>query len=115
VRFAEGGGEDHKMEASLGYTFCLFVCLFVCLFFQDRVPLCSPGWSGTHSVDQAGLELRNPPASASQVLGLKVCTTTTRVIHFYEAREMEIWKWGWGDGSVVKRTGCSSTGPEFNS
>ncbi|GAB1290607.1 Predicted gene 11032 [Apodemus speciosus] len=25
----------------------------------------------THSVDQAGLELRNPPASASQVLGLK--------------------------------------------
>jgi hypothetical protein len=28
------------------------------------------------SVDQAGLELRNPPASASQVLGLKACTTT---------------------------------------
>jgi hypothetical protein len=27
-------------------------------------------------VDQAGLELRNPPASASQVLGLKACTTT---------------------------------------
>jgi hypothetical protein len=27
-------------------------------------------------VDQAGLELRNPPASASQVLGLKVCATT---------------------------------------
>ena len=24
-----------------------------------------------YSVDQAGLELRNPPASASQVLGLK--------------------------------------------
>ncbi|GAB1296956.1 Predicted gene 11032 [Apodemus speciosus] len=31
----------------------------------------------THFVDQAGLELRNPPASASQVLGLKACTTTT--------------------------------------
>jgi hypothetical protein len=27
-------------------------------------------------VDQAGLELRNPPASASQVLGLKACATT---------------------------------------
>ncbi|GAB1291555.1 STAM-binding protein [Apodemus speciosus] len=27
--------------------------------------------------DQAGLELRNPPASASQVLGLQVCATTT--------------------------------------
>jgi hypothetical protein len=25
--------------------------------------------TGTHFVDQAGLELRNPPASASQVLG----------------------------------------------
>jgi hypothetical protein len=29
-----------------------------------------------HSVDQAGLELRNLPASASQVLGLKACATT---------------------------------------
>jgi hypothetical protein len=42
----------------------------------DRVSLCSPGCPGTHSVDQAGLELRNSPASASQVLGLKVCATT---------------------------------------
>jgi hypothetical protein len=33
---------------------------------------------GTHSVDQAGLELRNLLASASQVLGLKACTTTAR-------------------------------------
>jgi hypothetical protein len=38
-------------------------------FFQDKVSLCSPGWPGTHSVDQAGLKLRNLPASASQVLG----------------------------------------------
>jgi hypothetical protein len=28
----------------------------------------------THSVDQAGLKLRNLPASASQVLGLKACS-----------------------------------------
>jgi hypothetical protein len=42
---------------------------------QDRVSLCSPGCPGTHSVDQAGLELRNPPASASQMLGLKACAT----------------------------------------
>ena len=35
-------------------------------------------------VDQAGLELRDPPASASRVLGLKACTTTTvqLVLHF---------------------------------
>jgi hypothetical protein len=48
---------------------------FVFLVFQDRVSLFSPGCPGTHSVDQAGLELRNLPASASQVLGLKTCTT----------------------------------------
>ena len=42
----------------------LFVCLFVCLF-RDRVSLCSSGCPGTHSVDQASLELRNPPVSAS--------------------------------------------------
>jgi hypothetical protein len=41
-----------------------------------RVSLCSLGCPGTHSVDQAGLKLRNPPASASQVLGLKACATT---------------------------------------
>jgi hypothetical protein len=40
----------------------IFVLFFV---FQDRVSLYSPGCPGTHSVDQAGLKLRNPPASAS--------------------------------------------------
>jgi hypothetical protein len=49
---------------------------FSFLIFRDRVSLCSPGCPGTHSVDQAGLELRNPPAPASQVLGLKACATT---------------------------------------
>jgi hypothetical protein len=49
-------------------------CFF--FFFRDRDSLCSPGCPGTHFVDQAGLELRNPPASASPVLGLKVCATT---------------------------------------
>jgi hypothetical protein len=34
--------------------------------------MCSPGCPGIPSVDQASLELRNPPASASQMLGLKV-------------------------------------------
>jgi hypothetical protein len=49
-------------------------------FFQDRVSLYNPGCPGTHSVDQAGLELRNLPASASQVLRLKACATTARLI-----------------------------------
>jgi hypothetical protein len=49
------------------------VILFVCFLFVFRngVSLCSLGCPGTHFVDQAGLELRNPPASVSQVLGLK--------------------------------------------
>jgi hypothetical protein len=47
--------------------------------FWDRVSLCSPGCPGAHSVDQAGLELRNSPASASQVLGLKVWATIARL------------------------------------
>jgi hypothetical protein len=46
-------------------------------FFWDRVSLYSPGCPGTHSVDQAGLEHRNPPVSASRVLGLKACATLT--------------------------------------
>jgi hypothetical protein len=44
-----------------------FVFLFFVFFFQDRVSLCCLGCPGTHSVDQAGLKLRNPPASTSQV------------------------------------------------
>ena len=47
----------------------LFVCLLVlflffafCFVFRDMVSLCSSGCPGTHSVDQAGLKLRNPPA-----------------------------------------------------
>jgi hypothetical protein len=51
----------------------------VWFFFWDRVSLCSSGCPRTHSVDQAGLELRNLPASASRVLGLKVCTTSARL------------------------------------
>jgi hypothetical protein len=58
-----------------GLGFFCFV-LFCFLFYQDRVSLYSPGCSGTHFVDQAGLKLRNLPASASRVLGLKACATT---------------------------------------
>jgi hypothetical protein len=54
----------------------LFIFIYFFFVFRDRVSLYSPGCPGTHSVDQAGLELRNLPASASQVLGLKVCTIT---------------------------------------
>jgi hypothetical protein len=52
-----------------------FVCLVGWLVFRDNVSLCRPGCPGTHFVDQAGFQLRNPPASASRVLGLKACAT----------------------------------------
>jgi hypothetical protein len=58
------------------------IFLYIYIFFsfsffpRDRVFLYSPGCPGTHFVDQAGLELRNLPASATRVLGLKVCATT---------------------------------------
>ena len=58
------------------FLFFLFPFFFFLLFFLDRVSLYSPGCPGTHSVDQAVLKLRNLPASASQVLELKACTTT---------------------------------------
>jgi hypothetical protein len=60
----------------------LFVCYFVCfilfyfvLFFRAKVSLYSPGCPGLPFVDQAGVELRNLPASAFQVMGLNVCAT----------------------------------------
>ena len=66
----------------------LFVVVVVCLFFRDRVSLYSPGCPRTHFVDQAGLELRNPPASASRVLGLKVCATTPSQQHLFIKRKI---------------------------
>jgi hypothetical protein len=46
------------------------VCVFV-----DRFSVWSLAYSGTHSVDQAGLEPIDLSASASQVRGLKVCSS----------------------------------------
>jgi hypothetical protein len=64
------------VDGAWGLFFCCFVLFcFVLFCFRDRVSLCSPVYPETHSVDQAFLELRNPPASAFQVLGLKVCAT----------------------------------------
>jgi hypothetical protein len=57
-----------SLEVGFELSFFLFFFFFF-LVFRDRVSLYSPGCTGTHFVDQAGLELRNLPAS--QVLGLK--------------------------------------------
>ena len=66
-----------QIEAELEFIqkFFLFVFfLFFVLVFRDRVSFYSSGYPGAHFVDQAGL--RNLPASASRVLGLKACATT---------------------------------------
>ena len=63
----------NKMQQAFFFVVVLFCFVFV--FFETGF-LCSSGCPGTHSVDQADLELRNSPASASQVLGLKACATT---------------------------------------
>ena len=41
-----------------------FVVVVVVFCFSRQGFLCSPGYPGTHSIDQAGLKLRDPPASA---------------------------------------------------
>jgi hypothetical protein len=58
LEFLPHDGCDMPLQAkeTLSSQMWLFVCLFVCLF-PDRVSLYSPGCPGTHSVDQAGLEL----------------------------------------------------------
>jgi hypothetical protein len=61
-------------------------------------------------VDQAGLELRNPPASASQVLGLKVCATTAQVKRFSLAREAVIRANSSRDGSKSFLPNASGSG-----
>ena len=63
----------------LGGFLFLFLCCCCCCFSQERVSLCSPECPETHSVNQADLELRNLPASASRVLGLKACAATPNV------------------------------------
>ena len=50
--------------------------------FWDRVSLYNPGCPGTHSVDQAGLELRNTLASASASWVLLVPPTARPAIFF---------------------------------
>jgi hypothetical protein len=67
----------------LFFVFLFSFLFFFFLVFRDRVSLCSLGCPGTHFVDQAGLELRNPPASASQILGLKACATTPGLFFWF--------------------------------
>ena len=70
---AEGAGGKLWLQKK-GESFLFFSFAF--LLSRDGVSLCSPGCPGTRSVNQAGLELINPPTSASQGLGSQACATT---------------------------------------
>jgi hypothetical protein len=50
--------------------------LCCCFCFETGFLCIAPAVLELTLIDQAGLELRNPPASASQVVGLKACATT---------------------------------------
>lgn len=66
------GGSENEIRTWLLYAFCC--CSFFVLFFEiGSVSLCRPGHPRTRFVEQAGLEVRDLPASAFQVLELKAC------------------------------------------
>ena len=62
-----------------GIIYPLVTCKWLIFFWFFKTGfLCRPGYPGTHSAKQLASELRNPPASDSQVLGLKGCSTTAQ-------------------------------------
>jgi hypothetical protein len=70
--------EDARVQMNIGKSVYTFFFFF--LVFRDRVSLSSPGCLGTHSVDQAGLELRNLPAGLVRWLsGLEHLTAFPKV------------------------------------
>jgi hypothetical protein len=102
-----------SVERFLFVCFVLFCFVLFCfVLFQNRVSLYSLGCPGTHSVDQAGLKLRNSPASTSRVLGLKACTTTPGCgallkLEMDEGRLSPLWSGGPG---FYKKAGWASQG-----
>jgi hypothetical protein len=68
---------------ALQFCFCFLFCFGFWFFKTGFLCIASPGCPGTHSIHQAGLKLRDPPASASQVLGLKACATTPSSILYF--------------------------------
>jgi hypothetical protein len=77
IHFAVHHQRDGTITMGWALTILIINLFFYFYFFVfwDRVSLCSAGCPRTHFVDQASLELRNPPASTYQVLGLKACAT----------------------------------------
>ena len=68
-----GGGWKERSQEPLQFS---------CLVWFETGSLYTPACSRTHYVDLAGLEFRDLPASASQVLGLKARVTMLAALPF---------------------------------
>jgi hypothetical protein len=67
-------------QSSLGSFYYGYYYYYYYYFFFFETEFLCVGCPGTHSVDQTGLELRNSPASASKVLGLKERAITAQLV-----------------------------------
>jgi hypothetical protein len=75
------------------FGFFVVVVVLFCFFYfsrQDFSVALAVLEPGTHSVDQAGLELRSLPSFASQVLGLKACATTPGLYLCFQVRSVSV-------------------------
>ena len=81
------------------FTLRLPVLQIFFFYFHDRVSVYTPSCPETHFAQQPGLELKNLPASASKVLGLKSSATTTWLV-------LQISKWSplvsWNRKKIVQ-------------
>ena len=73
LRVTEVPGQEFSLSEGVELSSLVFQ-----EFVDTHLLCCSPGCHGTSCVDQAGLELRDLPAAASRVLGLKVYITIPR-------------------------------------
>jgi hypothetical protein len=71
------------LSLSLSPLIECFLFFFFFWFFETGFLYIALAFLELTFVDQAGLEHRNPPASASQVLGSKACATTARRRMFF--------------------------------
>lgn len=81
-------------------------CLYL-LIYLDRISLCSPGYSETYSIDQVALKPGDSPASASQVMGLKMYTPPPRPCSVLNKKNVveghvSVWPGSWAVSSGLE-------------